>query len=420
MTTNSNNHGDNRHRVNANNERHSNYDRNRDGQSNDNREGGARKRRPRVGERVSYSSGGGHQRPRTGDQQQRPRTGDRRYDNRRTDNRRYDDRRTSDRRYDDRRTDDRRYDDRRTDNRRYDDRRTDDRRSDDRRPYGGGQGGDRRHSNHYNRPRPSHHGEGGHRRPMRKPFKQVKYKEEADPDAPIRLNKYLSNAGVCSRREADEFIASGLVKVNGEVVDQLGTRITRADEVMVNDKVIELESKVYVLLNKPKGFVTTTDDPENRKTVMDLVRSACNERIYPVGRLDRGTTGVLLFTNDGDLASKLTHPRYEKRKIYQVWLDQPVAAEHMQAIADGIQLEDGEIHADAISYVTEEDLSQVGIEIHSGRNRIVRRIFEHLGYKVIKLDRVYFAGLTKKRLSRGKWRYLTPEEVNMLRMGAFD
>ncbi len=254
----------------------------------------------------------------------------------------------------------------------------------------------------------------------KKVFKQIKYKENADPTAPIRLNKYLANAGVCSRREADEFIEAGMVKVNGEVITELGTKITRADEVMFNNQVVTLESKVYVLLNKPKGFVTTTDDPENRKTVMDLVKAACSERIYPVGRLDRGTTGVLLLTNDGDLASKLTHPKYEKRKIYQVWLDKPVAMEHMQAVADGIELEDGEIHADAISYVTEEDLSQVGIEIHSGRNRIVRRIFESLGYRVLKLDRVYFAGLTKKSLARGKWRYLSEKEVNMLRMGAFD
>lgn len=254
----------------------------------------------------------------------------------------------------------------------------------------------------------------------KKPFKQIKYKENADPNAPIRLNKYIANAGICSRREADEFIQAGVVKVNGEVITELGTKITRADNVEFHNQPVKLESKVYVLLNKPKGFVTTTDDPENRKTVMELVKSAASERIYPVGRLDRATTGVLLLTNDGDLASKLTHPRYEKRKIYQVWLDKPVVMEHMQAIADGIELEDGEIHADAISYVTEEDLSQVGIEIHSGRNRIVRRIFESLGYRVVKLDRVYFAGLTKKRLSRGKWRYLSEQEVNMLRMGAFD
>lgn len=263
-------------------------------------------------------------------------------------------------------------------------------------------------------------GPGGKKLKKKKPFKQIKYKENADPNAPIRLNKYLANAGVCSRREADEFIAAGVVKVNGEVVSELGTKITRSDEVMFHNQPINLESKVYVLLNKPKGFVTTTDDPENRKTVMELVKSACSERIYPVGRLDRATTGVLLLTNDGDLASKLTHPKYEKRKIYQVWLDKPVAMEHMQAIADGIELEDGEIHADAISYVTEEDLTQVGIEIHSGKNRVVRRIFEKLGYRVLKLDRVYFAGLTKKKLSRGKWRYLSEQEVNMLRMGAFD
>ncbi len=263
-------------------------------------------------------------------------------------------------------------------------------------------------------------GPGGKKLKKKKPFKQIKYKENADPNAPIRLNKYLANAGVCSRREADEFIQAGVVKVNGEVVTELGTKITRADEVMFHNQPVKLESKVYVLLNKPKGFVTTTDDPENRKTVMELVRSACSERIYPVGRLDRATTGVLLLTNDGDLASKLTHPKYEKRKIYQVWLDKPVAMEHMQAIADGIELEDGEIHADAISYVTEEDLTQVGIEIHSGKNRVVRRMFEKLGYRVLKLDRVYFAGLTKKKLSRGKWRYLSEQEVNMLRMGAFD
>jgi 23S rRNA pseudouridine2605 synthase len=259
-------------------------------------------------------------------------------------------------------------------------------------------------------------------KPLKKkvPFKQIKYKENADPNAPIRLNKYLANAGVCSRREADNFIQAGAVKVNGEVVSELGTKITRGDNVTFHDKPISLESKVYVLLNKPKGFVTTTDDPENRKTVMDLVKSACSERIYPVGRLDRGTTGVLLLTNDGDLASKLTHPRYEKRKIYQVWVDKPVTIEHMQEIADGVELEDGEILVDAISYVTEEDLTQIGIEIHSGKNRIVRRLFEKFDYRVLKLDRVYFAGLTKKNLSRGRWRYLTEKEVNMLRMGAFD
>lgn len=284
--------------------------------------------------------------------------------------------------------------------------------------YGGGSGGNRSWGNQQNAGYKTT--SSGKQLKKKKPFKQIKYKENADPNAPIRLNKYLANAGICSRREADEFIQAGVVKVNGEVVTELGTKITRSDEVMFHNEVVKLESKVYVLLNKPKGFVTTTDDPENRKTVMELVKSAATERIYPVGRLDRATTGVLLLTNDGDLASKLTHPKYEKRKIYQVWLDKPVAMEDMQAIADGIELEDGEIHADAISYVTEEDLTQVGIEIHSGKNRVVRRIFEKMGYRVLKLDRVYFAGLTKKKLSRGKWRYLTEQEVNMLRMGAFD
>ena len=291
----------------------------------------------------------------------------------------------------------------------------------------GGQGGRRQHSDNQPRGRRGpnqrgHRGE-GRRRPVlkkKKPIKPIKYKENADPNEPIRLNKYLANAGICSRREADGHIEAGSVKVNGEVVTELGTRILRSDEVMFKDKPIELESKVYVLLNKPRGFVTTTDDPQNRKTVMDLVKNACDERIYPVGRLDRATTGVLLLTNDGDLASKLTHPRYEKRKIYQVWVDKPVSAEHMQAIADGFELEDGMIYVDAVSYVTEEDLTQIGIEIHSGRNRIVRRIFEHFNYRVLRLDRVYFAGLTKKNLPRGRWRYLTEKEVNMLRMGAFD
>ena len=250
--------------------------------------------------------------------------------------------------------------------------------------------------------------------------KPVKYKENIDPNTPLRLNKYLANAGVCSRREADAYITSGAVKVNGEVVDQLGAKVTRGDLVTFQDKPVRLESKVYVLLNKPKNCVTTSDDPQNRLTVMDLVKNACPERIYPVGRLDRNTTGVLLLTNDGDLASKLMHPKFKKKKIYQVTLDRDVAIEDMQAIADGVELDDGEIHADSIAYQAEDMLSVVGIEIHSGRNRIVRRIFEKLGYQVVKLDRVYFAGLTKKNITRGRWRYLTEKEVNMLRMGAFE
>ena len=251
--------------------------------------------------------------------------------------------------------------------------------------------------------------------------KRIEYKEENfDPNEPIRLNKYLANAGVCSRREADDFILAGAVTVNGEVVKELGTKVLRTDEIRFRDKDVSLEKKVYVLLNKPKDYVTTSDDPQQRKTVMDLVKNVCPERIYPVGRLDRNTTGVLLLTNDGDLASKLTHPKYLKKKVYHVFLDRPVAAEDMQRIAEGIDLEDGEVHADAIDYAKEDDHSQIGIEIHSGRNRIVRRIFETLGYRVVKLDRVFFAGLTKKNLRRGDWRFLTPKEVDMLRMGAFE
>lgn len=251
-------------------------------------------------------------------------------------------------------------------------------------------------------------------------IRPVKYKENIDPSTPIRLNKYLANAGVCSRREADNHIIAGVIKVNGEVVSELGAKVTRGDNVTFHDQPVRLESKIYVLLNKPKNYVTTSDDPQNRKTVMDLVKGACTERIYPVGRLDRNTTGVLLFTNDGDLASKLMHPKFKKKKIYQVKLDRDVAIEDMQAIADGIELDDGEIHADSIAYVAEDILDEVGIEIHSGRNRVVRRIFEKLGYQVMKLDRVYFAGLTKKNLPKGKWRYLTEKEVNMLRMGAYE
>ena len=252
--------------------------------------------------------------------------------------------------------------------------------------------------------------------------KRIEYKEEnIDPNEPIRLNKYLANAGICSRREADDYIAAGAVKVNGEVVTELGTKVLRSDEVVFNGNSVSPEKKVYVLLNKPKDYVTTSDDPQQRKTVMDLVKGICPERIYPVGRLDRNTTGVLLLTNDGDLASKLTHPKFLKKKVYHVFLDKPVAPEHMQQIAEGVELEDGEAHADAIEYANDgKDQTQVGVEIHSGKNRIVRRIFESLGYRVIKLDRVLFAGLTKKNLRRGDWRFLTEKEVEMLRMGAFE
>ena len=249
--------------------------------------------------------------------------------------------------------------------------------------------------------------------------KRIEYKEVSfDPNEPLRLNKFLANAGICSRREADEFIQAGVVTVNGQVVTELGTKILRTDEVKFHDQPVKIEKKVYVLLNKPKDYVTTSDDPQQRKTVMDLVKNACPERIYPVGRLDRNTTGVLLLTNDGDLASKLTHPKYLKKKIYHVFLDKNVTAHDLQQIADGIQLEDGEIKADDVQYASPTDKKQVGIEIHSGKNRIVRRIFEALGYRVQKLDRVQFAGLTKKNLKRGDWRYLPEEAVDRLRMGA--
>ncbi len=278
--------------------------------------------------------------------------------------------------------------------------------------YNPGQGGYQQRPNQGNRY--NNQGQGGYGRPNQgnryqknngpvrqgKSFtprpKRVEYEMPLpDPDEKIRLNKFMANAGLCSRREADEFIQQGLVKVNGEVVTELGTKISHSDTVEYDEKVVALESKCYILLNKPKDCVTTSDDPNGRTTVLDLVKGACDERIYPVGRLDRNTTGVLLLTNDGDLASKLTHPKYVKKKIYHVWTDKDISEEDMQR-------------------------NHAGIEIHSGRNRIVRRIFESLGYHVTKLDRVYFAGLTKKNLPRGRWRYLTQEEVNYLKMGSFE
>ncbi len=251
--------------------------------------------------------------------------------------------------------------------------------------------------------------------------KRIEYKEiNYDPNEPVRLNKFLANAGVCSRREADTFIQAGVVSVNGKVVTELGTKVLRTDEVLFHDQAVRMEKKVYVLLNKPKDYVTTTDDPQNRKTVMELVKDVCRERIYPVGRLDRNTTGVLLLTNDGEMASKLTHPQFLKKKIYHVHLDKALTAADMHHLAEGITLEDGPMKADAIEYVKEDDRKQVGVEIHSGKNRIVRRMFEYFGYRVTKLDRVYFAGLTKKNVRRGDWRFLTEKEVTMLRMGAFE
>lgn len=251
--------------------------------------------------------------------------------------------------------------------------------------------------------------------------KRIEYAESnIDMNEPLRLNKFLANAGICSRREADDFIQAGVVSVNGVVVTELGTKVMRTDEIMFHDQKVSIEKKVYVLINKPKDYVTTIDDPQQRKTVMDLVKGVCPERIYPVGRLDRNTTGVLLLTNDGDLASKLTHPKFLKKKVYHVTLDKNVTAHDLQQILDGIVLDDGEVKADAVEYAHDTDKRQVGIEIHSGKNRIVRRIFESLGYHVTKLDRVQFAGLTKKGLRRGDWRFLTQKEVEMLQMGAFE
>ena len=268
--------------------------------------------------------------------------------------------------------------------------------------------------------------QGGFRKPMQKRQdnrKRIEYQDVIhDPEEEIRLNKYLANAGVCSRREADEFIQAGVVKVNGQTVTELGTKVHRGDNVLFHDQLVSIERKIYILLNKPKDCVTTVDDPQERKTVMDYIKGACKERVYPVGRLDRNTTGVLLLTNDGEMASRLTHPRFLKKKIYHARLDRAVSAEDLQKLLDGVNIgeEDGDIvRADEVSYVN-DDKTQVGIEIHSGRNRVVRRMFDALGYRVTKLDRVQFAGLTKKRLRRGDWRFLTEKEVNMLRMGAYE
>lgn len=235
----------------------------------------------------------------------------------------------------------------------------------------------------------------------------------------MRLNRFVAQSGICSRREADDFILAGLVSVNGVIVTELGTKVSPTDEVKFNDSRIQGEKRVYLVLNKPKGYVTSLEDPHATKTVMDLVKGACTERIYPVGRLDKSSVGLLLFTNDGDLTKQLTHPSYRKKKIYQVSLDKPLTRADMDKLAEGITLEDGEIYADEISYV-KENKQEVGIEIHSGRNRIVRRMFEFLGYTVTKLDRVYYAGLTKKNLKRGAWRFLSKEEVERLKSNLYD
>ena len=251
-----------------------------------------------------------------------------------------------------------------------------------------------------------------------KPKSYPKY----DPSKQIgemRLNRFIAQSGLCSRREADDFISAGLVSVNGVIVTELGSKVMPTDEVKFNDSRVEGEKKVYLVLNKPKGYVTSLEDPHADKLVMDLIKGACTERIYPVGRLDKNSLGLLLFTNDGDLTKQLTHPAYKKKKIYQVSLDKPLTRADMDRIAEGITLEDGEIFADEISYV-KDNKQEVGIEIHSGRNRIVRRIFEFLGYTVTKLDRVYYAGLTKKNLKRGAWRFLSREEVERLKSGQYE
>ncbi len=247
--------------------------------------------------------------------------------------------------------------------------------------------------------------------------KQLAFAKKTGPeDGMLRLNKYISNTGACSRREADRRIEEGQITVNGEIVKEVGTKVNITDVVCMDGKQLQAEAKVYLVLNKPKDFVTTLDDPMGRKTVLDLISNACKERVYPVGRLDRMTTGVLLFTNDGDLTKRLTHPSYNKKKIYHVYLDREISQEELNMVSAGIELEDGEIKADAISFASTEDKTQVGIEIHSGRNRIVRRIFEHLGYEVEKLDRVLFAGITKKNIPRGKWRFLSEKEIMMLKI----
>ena len=235
----------------------------------------------------------------------------------------------------------------------------------------------------------------------------------------VRLNKFIANSGICSRREADNFILAGVVTVNGEVVTELGTKVNiNTDDIRFNGERLKGENKIYIIMNKPKGYVTTASDPHADKTVMDLLKG-CPSRVFPVGRLDKNTTGVLMFTNDGEIAEKLTHPSYDKKKIYQVSLDNKLKQEDYEKILSGIELNDGVIAADALEYIEEDDHRKIGIEIHSGKNRIVRRIFESLGYEVKALDRVYFAGLTKRGLKRGEWRYLSEGETNLLKMGAY-
>ena len=281
---------------------------------------------------------------------------------------------------------------------------------------------DDQQSNNNNRPfhaRPNNH------RPQRNDSvyserkRQTYQQQHEDPTKPMRLNKFLANAGICSRREADDFIQAGVITVNGAVVDSLGAKVLPTDDVRFHNQPVRRERKIYILLNKPKNTVTTTDDPQERHTVIDIVRNACPERIYPVGRLDRNTTGVLLLTNDGDLAAKLTHPKFNKKKIYAVTLDKDLDEIDEAIVRSGVVLDDERVVPDALEF-PKEDRRHIGLEIHSGQNRVVRRIFEKVGYKVVNLDRVSFAGLTKKNVGRGKYRFLTPKEVAYLQMGAFE
>jgi 23S rRNA pseudouridine2605 synthase len=244
-------------------------------------------------------------------------------------------------------------------------------------------------------------------------------KKSSRPPEEIRLNRYIAGSGLCSRREADEIIQNGFISVNGKLVKDLGTKVTPDDDVRYKGKKLSSEKKVYILMNKPAGYVTTVEDPHAEHTVIELVKDACPQRIYPVGRLDKDTTGILLLTNDGELTKRLTHPKYERKKIYHVFLDKPVTKADLSKLAEGIQLEGETISADAVAYADPDDKTQIGIELHSGQNRVIRRLFESLGYRVKKLDRVYFAGLTKKNLPRGKWRFLTQKELVMLKRGIY-
>ncbi|MDR2127023.1 MAG: rRNA pseudouridine synthase [Prevotellaceae bacterium] len=259
---------------------------------------------------------------------------------------------------------------------------------------------------------------------LRRRIKEAKVNNVADvniaEDSKVRLNKFIANSGICSRREADTFIKAGVVSVNGVVVTELGVKISTNDEVLFNGEKLHGEKKVYLVMNKPKGYVTTVEDPHADKTVMTIVSNYCSERVYPVGRLDKNTTGVLLFTNDGNLTKVLTHPSYGKKKIYAVGLDRNLTKNDMTRLAEGVQLEDGLAFFDEISYTDDNDKRKIGVEIHSGRNRIVRRMFEHLDYKITKLDRVYFAGLTKSKLRRGECRFLSEQEIIALKMGAYE